>query len=232
MVDVQSKLQALLETISEGADTEPGVEVRDRRGDRRCCRRGSAPGRPAVRPGWRRPPGTGATGSARRRRGRRRCRTASGPSRGRWPWPSGRRSWTRCTAPGSLTWPRTRSGRPCWTRAPTSDRSPPTTGCCARPAKAASAAPGHPPRRGQARAGRHGAEPGLLLGHHQAARPGEVDLLPPLRDPRHLQPLRRRLDGRDPRVRRPGREAHRRRPARSRASPAASSACTPTAAPR
>ena len=37
-----------------------------------------------------------------------------------------------------------------------------------------------------------------------------MDLLPALRDPRHLQPLRGRLDGRDPRVRRPGREAHRR----------------------
>ena len=37
-----------------------------------------------------------------------------------------------------------------------------------------------------------------------------MDLLPPLRDPRHLQPLRGRLDGRDPRVRRAGREAHQR----------------------
>ena len=47
-------------------------------------------------------------------------------------------------------------------------------------------------------------------GHHQAARPGEVDLPPPLRHPRHLLPLRLPLDGRHPRVRRPGREAHRR----------------------
>ena len=71
-------------------------------------------------------------------------------------------------------------------------------------------APGHPPGRGQARAGGHRAEPGLVLGHHQAARPGEMDLLLPLRDPGHLQPLRRRLDGRHPRVRRPGGEADRR----------------------
>ena len=32
----------------------------------------------------------------------------SGSSRGRWPPPSGRRSWGRCTATGSLTWPRTK----------------------------------------------------------------------------------------------------------------------------
>ena len=37
-------------------------------------------------------------------------------------------------------------------------------------------------------------ERGLELGHHQAARPGEVDLLLPLRDLGHLQPLRRGLD--------------------------------------
>ncbi len=91
---------------------------------------------------------------------------------------------------------------------------------------------GHPPRRGQARAHGHRAEPGLVLGHHQAARPGEMDLLLPLRHPRHLLPLRRRLDGRHPRVRRPGRETDRRDRAPSRASAAGSSPSTPTAAPR
>ncbi len=45
---------------------------------------------------------------------------------------------------------------------------------------------GHPPRRRQARAGGRRPEPGLVLGHHQAARPGEMDVLPPLRHPRHL----------------------------------------------
>ena len=47
-----------------------------------------------------------------------------------------------------------------------------------------------PPRRCQARAHRHRAESGLVAGHHQAARPGEMDLLLPLRHPRHLLPLR------------------------------------------
>ena len=54
----------------------------------------------------------------------------------------------RCTATGSLTWPPTKSGRRCWTRAPTSARYPPITGCCARPARAGSGArrPPTPPR--------------------------------------------------------------------------------------
>ena len=72
--------------------------------------------------------------------GRPRSRTLSGSSRGRWPRPSGRRSWTCCTPSGSLTWPPTKSGRRCWTRAPTWDRCPPTTGCCARPGRAVSGA--------------------------------------------------------------------------------------------
>src|SRR5438445_7556656 len=33
------------------------------------------------------------------------------------------------------------------------------------------------------------------LGHHQAARPGEVDVLLPVRHARRVQPLRGRLDG-------------------------------------
>src|SRR6185312_6920848 len=41
-----------------------------------------------------------------------------------------------------------------------------------------------------------GAEPGVELGHHEAARAGEVDVLLPLRPARHLQPLRRGLAGR------------------------------------
>ena len=83
----------------------------------------------------------------------------------------------------------------------------------------------------EARAAGDGAEPGLELGHHQAAGPGEVDVLLPLRDPRHLQPLRRRLDGRPPRERRAGDEAHRGnvRAAGDRPGPADRS--TPTAAP-
>ena len=42
----------------------------------------------------------------------------------------------------------------------------------------------------------------LELGHHQAARPGQVDLFLSLRDPRHLQSLRRRVDARAARERR------------------------------
>jgi len=38
-------------------------------------------------------------------------------------------------------------------------------------------------------------QPALELGHHQAQGAGEVDLLLSLRDPRRVQPLRRRLDG-------------------------------------
>src|SRR5258705_314977 len=81
-------------------------------------------------PVCRRPPGTGGTGSARRHHGRHRSRTLSGFSRGHWPPLSGRRSWTCCTAAGSLTWPRPRYGPRCWTRAPTSARCPLSTGCC------------------------------------------------------------------------------------------------------
>ena len=43
------------------------------------------------------------------------------------------------------------------------------------------------------------------------ARPAQVDLVPALRDPRRLQPLRRRLARRPPRIRPPRRRAHRRR---------------------
>ena len=38
------------------------------------------------------------------------------------------------------------------------------------------------------------AERAVVVGHQQAARAGEVDVLLPLRDPRRLQPLRRRLE--------------------------------------
>ena len=56
------------------------------------------------------------------------------------------------------------------------------------------------------------------LGHHQAAGSGQVDLLLPVRDPRRLQPLRARLDGRQPRERRARRAPHRRHRAPSRTS--------------
>ena len=83
-----------------------------------------------------------------------------------------------------------------------------------------------------ARAAGHAPESSLELGHHQAARPGQVDLLLPLRDPRHLQPLRRRLDGGAARERGPRRAPHRRDLREARHSPRASSRSMPTAARR
>jgi hypothetical protein len=52
-------------------------------------------------------------------------------------------------------------------------------------------------------------QPGLGLGHHQSPQPGQGRLVLALHDHRHLQPLRRRLDDRPPRVRRPGQTPHR-----------------------
>lgn len=42
---------------------------------------------------------------------------------------------------------------------------------------------------------------GVVVGYHEIEGPGEMDLLPPVRDPRHLQSLRRRLDARRTRIR-------------------------------
>ena len=50
-------------------------------------------------------------------------------------------------------------------------------------------------------AARRAAQRGVLVGHHQAQGPGDLDVLLPLRDPRRLQPLRRRLDRPAPRER-------------------------------
>ena len=76
------------------------------------------------------------------------------------------------------------------------------------------------------------AQRSLELGHHQALGPGEVDLLLSLRDPRHLQPLRRRLDGRAARERGAGRAPDRRDLREARHSRRASSRSMPTAARR
>ena len=48
----------------------------------------------------------------------------------------------------------------------------------------------------QARAAGNRTKPGLVLGYHQAQRTGQMDLLLPVRDHGHLQPLRCRLDDR------------------------------------
>src|SRR3977135_4437331 len=67
----------------------------------------------------------------------------------------------------------------------------------------------------QARAPGDPAQRGVVLGH-QIEGPGQMDLLPSLRDPRHLQPLRRRLAARSSRVRRTRRAAHRRHPGKGK----------------
>src|SRR3546814_4121468 len=67
---------------------------------------------------------------------------------------------------------------------------------------------GPPARHGEARAGGDRAEPGVVLGHHQAPRAAQVDLVPPLRDPRRPLSLRRRLARRHPRIRPPRSDEH------------------------
>src|SRR5215216_6272883 len=82
-----------------------------------------------------------------------------------------------------------------------------------RPAPAA-----HPSRPGQAAAGRHPTQRRLELGYHQAPWTRPRQLLRPVRDLGHLQPVRARLAGRPRRVRRARRGVHRRhhRPRRGR----------------
>src|SRR5665648_448225 len=82
------------------------------------------------------------------------------------------------------------------------------------------APPGHPPGQGQTRAARRRPLAGVDLGHHQAARAGQGDLLPAVRADRHLlpvQPLLDHLPGRGlpagHRLHRRGHRAQRRRPA-------------------
>jgi hypothetical protein len=56
----------------------------------------------------------------------------------------------------------------------------------------------------EARAAGRQAQRGLLVGRHQAARPGQVDLVLPVRDPRHLLAVCARLDAGACRERPPG----------------------------
>jgi hypothetical protein len=65
------------------------------------------------------------------------------------------------------------------------------------------------PRLRQARAAGRGSRSGVELGHHEAPGAREVDVLLPLRDPRHLQPVRGGLDGGEQGVRPAGRGADR-----------------------
>jgi hypothetical protein len=116
---------------------------------------------------WRRARDAGAlAGPARQHRSGRPCRSATVCSHGRSHRPSGRRSSARCTRSGSLTLPRPRSGRPCWTRAPTSGRCPLLPAAPPRWRDPRAALAGCAPGRCQARADGHRAEPGLVMGHH------------------------------------------------------------------
>ena len=110
-----------------------------------------------------------------------------------------------------------RSRRRCSTRAATSPRSARCTGS-SRPSTARSASAATRcaiPAYARPELLAERPERALELGHHEAARPGEVDLLLPVRDPRRVQPLRRRLDGPAPRERRARQGAD--RPSRSAA---------------
>ena len=83
-------------------------------------------------------------------------------------------------------------------------------------------------QRSTPRAVGHGAEPDLVLGHHQAVGADEVDVLLSLRRARHLQPLRGRLDGRRPGELGAGRSSHRRDlPQTGRPAPGAHTALRP-----
>ncbi len=79
---------------------------------------------------------------------------------------------------------------------------------------AGAARPAQPPRLHQAGVARRTPERGLVVGHLEAQRPGQVDVLSPVRDPRRVQPLRGLLDRAATRTRgarqspdRPGRRA-------------------------
>ena len=62
---------------------------------------------------------------------------------------------------------------------------------------------GHPPGEGETGTGRDQTGGGVVVGHHQAPRPGPWRLLRPLRHLGLLLPLRRRVDRRRPRGQRP-----------------------------
>ena len=121
-------------------------------------------------------------------RGRRR------PGRSREP--SARRCWPSCTASASSTLAPRRCTRPCSTRAATSLGADDVPAARRQPRRRARAArPAHPPRLREARAARHRPERALEWDISKLLGAGEVDVLLPVRDPRRVQPLRRRLDG-------------------------------------
>ena len=164
------------------------------RGRRERRHRGRAAGRhrDGVRDArrWRgRPTALAATIASCRQPDRRRL--------GRWGRRAAGRARTCCTSRASSTWRPSRSMRRCSTRAATSARSARCTGF-SRPIRrcASGARPAPPPEPSDAPSCCHAPQRAVELGHHQAARAAEVDVLLPVRDPGRLQSLRGRLDDR------------------------------------
>ena len=126
---------------------------------------------------------------------------APGPHRGREEGdPSGAR-----TVPSTPTRPRPRSTPSSSTRGSTWHRSPPCTGSSGNTARWVTARRhATHPARVKPELVATATQRGLQLGHHQAPRPGQVDLLLPVHDHRHLQPLRARVDAGPGRTGQPG----------------------------
>ena len=199
VIEVQGNVSALLGRAARAQGRARRAPSDDRADRRRAHADRSAPGRRAGR--WapspatiyrrRRPPAPRPRGRGRRRPGRS-------------PSPSARRCWPSCTrerfvdsSPAQVWATLLDEGSYLASRAhdvPAAGRRHGQRPRAARPAhpsrlrRRPSCSPSGPTRSGQ-------------LGHHQAQGPGEVDLLLPLRDPRRLQPLRRRLDRPAPRDR-------------------------------
>ena len=116
--------------------------------------------------------------------------------------------WPCCARPGFVTWPRPRCGPSCSTKAAMWRRSPPCTGSlrAGGEVRERRAQATHPTR---ARPELMADRPNMCwsVGHYQAARPGQGRVVRPLRDHRHLLPLRRGLDGRHDRDRGAGRSS-------------------------
>ncbi len=87
-----------------------------------------------------------------------------------------------------------RSTPPCSRRTATSARRGPCTASWSTPRKSASGATSCATPATTDLSSWPPGQPGLLLGHHQAQGSDQVDLLPPLRDARPVQPLRGGLD--------------------------------------
>ena len=230
VVEVQAKLRRSWRSSPRARTTSRGRR-RDQRGDHRAGAADRHPGR--VRGGR---GGAGQLVPASPRQ------PGAGPGQ---PVPHRDRAQPRALAPAehqaildTLHSPRFADlapgevGPSCWTKAPPRVAVHLLPAAARRGRDPRAPPPGHPSRRGQARTAGHRPEPRLVVGHHQAARPGEMDVLLPLRHPRHLLPLRRSARWSPPASPPSWPRSSSPRPAPSRASAAGSSPSTPTAAPR